>query len=788
MHGLPSLYLGHLAQDWEAALATHGSPPRLAELLAKLVRSGFVAPSPHGSFWASIGPALVARWQGGAPARTAFTGEYTHAWHDVCAELGTALDAVLYALAAYLDQLLTRTHCAWPLDVSELGAGSEGKHFLSTEAAYARSAAYSLLELVGGGDEDVARMDAVHIGSAYPGTLWCPLLSLALAAWTPHDALPDLVTYWASAERCVRTSVKQEQSLTAMLLAYTTDASAKGAWEAQAHSPLFLEGVSRHLDHTDATIRRLGMLVAERVSRITIAPPTKPLSFPSSVWDGRGDGREVCRVLRALADSFQLAEIADATVDAAAWAGALHLHEEPKSLALPEPAPARPAPKTRRLPERVPAKLPPRAPARPKIEVLDEATDEFHTYAPPPQHDMSSDEGADSESDEGEDDKTTLDSAFAKPRPVPVYVYELAPLARERDVYAQKTLLKHAEPLLRRKTGWGAEIAEHAVDLCVALCSMQDTYSLRAFEERRTAALAALCIACPDPVADCLYEQLFLPHYAVAQRIAMLHAVAYAAQELAGQRTPEHIDAATTRLADDAATHAREAGERQTAAADPERHAARVRRHALRSALVPETPLPFAPEGSVRPTVAYTTAALPAFLFPLLNRYWTYCQAHRGQRVLRAGGDVALSVPVLGAILQTLAVLCYYAQNAPHFYQRLVPDVLEMVDAVLATPDADALVTGAALSLALIVLQATLQASQGLDLVRAHAPLLARLQQAAQGCFAAEETRAGLGAPTPEVLAAPSARARRCAAAVVVQLAELQDEAQRAFFHPGRVW
>ena len=787
----PQTFLARVARDWERALDV-AEPARLAELLAKLAKSGYVAHGTHGCFWDAVLPAVVQRVQAGV----AFAPSYTQAWRAVFDQLGPCQAPLVYALAQQLDACLAQTSCAWPVALTEHAPGTEGRAFLSPPAASARDAAYAILALVASSDE-IEPLELVRLGPAFPSTLWSPLLSLALAAWMRAGVLTDLVEYWASADRCARTSVKQEQMLTTMLLAFTTDSGTRATWESLAHSPLFLQGVSCHLDHNDPVVRRLGMLVAECVSAVSVAPGTAPLRFPASVWDGRGDGREVCRVLRAMRDSFDFAAVREARADRSAWRAALHLeaHAEavvPRAVHEPQGPPPRAAPATRRLPARVPPKAP-SATARPLIQVLEddhEDTDEFHTYAAPPEHDVSSDEGADSSEEDagadGADEGTTLDAAFAKPRRAPVYIHELAPLARERDVQAHKTLLKHAEPLVRRKTGWGHEIAEQAVDLCVALCALQDHFGLRAFEERRTAALAALCVACPDPVADCVYEQLFQPHYAVAQRISMLHAVARAAQELAGARV-ESVGEAATKLADDAASHARDTGERQAAAADPARHAARVQRNAVRAAFSSDAPLPFAPQGSVRPTVAYTMAALGTFLFPLLNRFWTYRQAHRQRRVSYAGSDVILSDAVLNAVLQTLAVLCYYAQNAPHFYARLVPDVLEMVDSVLIT-ERGALVAGAALSLALIVLQATWQAGQGLALVRAHAPLLARLQDAAQALFAEQETRAGVDAPTRDLLESPDARARRVAAAVVVQLAELQSDAQKAFFEAARIW
>lgn len=76
--------------------------------------------------------------------------------------------------------------------------------------------------------------------------------------------------------------------------------------------PNFLNGVSSHLDHLDPTIRRLGMLVAEIVSSFTsqLTPQnvnkSKVLDFGKSMWDGIGQGKEECRVLRAFVDGWKL--------------------------------------------------------------------------------------------------------------------------------------------------------------------------------------------------------------------------------------------------------------------------------------------------------------------------------------------------------------------------------------------------------------------------------------------------------------------------------------------------
>ena len=162
-----------------------------------------------------------------------------------------------------------------------------------------------------------------------------------------------------------------------------SDATTLGA---HAHSPMFLRGVSSHLEHTDARIRRLGMLIAEVLSQAT---NPKPLAFPEQVWEGRGDGRGACRVLRAM----YLREM---------W-----WPEEPPYPWPTEPVwPVSPPPRTMSPPPR----------RRPLVQDLDASSDsETSTH------------------DDPNDTSTMLGDALQKKTRVPVYVHELAPLARQRD-------------------------------------------------------------------------------------------------------------------------------------------------------------------------------------------------------------------------------------------------------------------------------------------------------------------------------------------------------------------
>ena len=360
------------------------------------------------------------------------------------------------------------------------------------------------------------------------------------------------------------------------------------------------------------------------------------------------------------------------------------------------------------------------------------------TMSPPPRRrplvqglDASSDSET-STHDDPNDTSTMLGDALQKKTRVPVYVHELAPLARQRDYEANKCVIKHAEALIRRKTGWGHEIAEHGTDLAMALASMQDTYDLEAFDERRTRALSALCIAAPMPVVDTLYEQFFTPHYSLAQRLSMLRAVASAAVEMSGSR------------ACTADTLAEAAVQRTTAAGE-----ARISKaHAMA-----RVSLPFAPPWSVRPTAPYTAVATDTFIYPLIRRL---DRARQETSRMYAGSDTALVPGATSALLHTLCVLCYHARNAAFFMTRVLPDILEVIE--VWGSDAHADVGTAAMSLAIVVLDMATEADGGAHLARSHSAQLLRIQ----------------------TMAHASADVSQQAAAVVLCIADMQERMHQA--------
>ncbi|WFD27473.1 telomere binding protein [Malassezia nana] len=690
----------------------------IAVLLARLARAGHVTPA----FWEAAAPYVLQQ-----------SGEaWERIWHGMEERV---CETMLLALLHMWQERMECTPYAYPVAKDERAPGTEGRAFLTTDAMRYAYSAYRMLVLVAGA-ADAPRWSWARLGTATDTATYAPLLCVSVAAWAMEadgiESLAALLRGWSDVRRITRASLAQEEGITTLVLValrYVRDAPE--AVRTHATSPAILRGVAAHMEHHHPAFRRLGMLVAEVLS--AASGVERPLRFPDTVWEGRGDGRETCRVLRALYDR-----------DGPLWPSqdVICWEMEKRSTTPPPraPAPIRKSPVTVALPRRVPP--------RPLVVDL-----ESEASAPPlpAMHalaldDESDDEVYDEVYDEG-DTSLMLDAALRKKAKVPVYIYELVPLLRERDYTANRLALKHAETLIRRKTGWGNEIAEHAVDVAVALASLQDTYDLCAFEERRTRALSALCIAAPGPVVDCLYEQVFSPHYALAQRLSMLRAVAMAAQEMAGLPVVEAV-AASRQGAAWATERARAYGSEQLT------QDARTRpREVVQSTRIAAPTAPW----QVRPTVPFTQAAAQAFLFPLVRR----CEAalQHGSRTY-AGSDATTSPPVLAAVLHTLCVLCQAGRNAPFFATRIAPDVLLFAERLSSHKDTS--VVEAAFALILVVLDAVSEAGSAHLLAREQAPLLVRLQSVAASQLAGHDT------------------VESSAAAVVLRISEMQEQVRQA--------
>lgn len=309
--------------------------------------------------------------------------------------------------------------------------------------------------------------------------------------------------------------------------------------------------------------RLLGMLVAEVVSNRALDPASgvEPLDFGAGIWDGDAPGKGTIRDLRnlyrdvetgyldvqgwkgLLSATYPLDGDADPTRaernSSAARARPRHDPKPVQPTSVEEPAQPRPK--------------------RPLISIVGSDDDEDDSLEaqgeklkPYPLPAGPSDATLDALSSS---DPSLYQSAYSTPsahptstrrrgklRP-PVYIFELTEYLRgkdpdgvasgqnkeEADQEAERVemALKEGEGLIRRKSGWGHELSEslfprvrrpcgrkrrltifhplsieeNAVNLAVALMSLQDNYELENFEASRQRMLTALIAGCPVEVA-----------------------------------------------------------------------------------------------------------------------------------------------------------------------------------------------------------------------------------------------------------------------------------------------
>lgn len=136
---------------------------------------------------------------------------------------------------------------------------------------------------------------------------WSTYLASQPSPTLLHTSLETALSRWADTTRIKRSLLTEELFLTTLIICLLASlppsTPADTLLPAIARSRSVLDGVSSHLEHSDPTVRRLGMLVAEVLSAKT-AEGGKALNFGSRMWNGQGEGREKVRVLRALSDAW----------------------------------------------------------------------------------------------------------------------------------------------------------------------------------------------------------------------------------------------------------------------------------------------------------------------------------------------------------------------------------------------------------------------------------------------------------------------------------------------------
>lgn len=733
----------------------------------------------------------------------------------------SARTSIGLSLAAFVDRYSLRRGRNYSLLSGDelLRPGAEGSRFLSKEAwqtvlllsAVVRPLFYALDsngEAASDNDDDDDEKAIVSemLNPSATG-YWSPLMARLLVHLLPakdlEKDLSHVLDQWSSPSR-IRTAMwEQEEYLTVVVLLIVARLPSTSTARLCTNAD-FIKGVSSHLEHLSAKVRRIGMLVAETVST--------GLAFSRAIWDGKGEGREEARVLRSMFHGWPSRDMVADSRDAALRSAAFHLtaSEDVVADTAIEKAPyatPRNRPRTRTLPVRrsaAPRKRPlivslggSEKPENEdeRVQVQAASLPSLSNIAGTSTTQAYVSEGEESSSSEGEssdDDekRTPATDAEQKPefglgmpakqkRSAPVYLHELAPLFRESEREANKLALRHAEALVRKKAGWGGEVDESAVDLSIAILAMQNNYGFKQFEERKKAVLTALVAASPAIVAPCLAEQYFVQQYSIAQRITLLNSLAFGAREVSGSSKGAaslEMKTLADELAHLAIARARVEGEKRV---NPPSSLQLQGNNPPRSldAGVATT----APTGS-----SYLNLAGPSFVFPLVNRFWAHldhASVTRGSRYQGSGSTILLSPFLVAAFLDTLAVLCYCAQNAADFQNSLLPEVISLTLSLTNTAlvrrgtagpsgtagtaedhegGGPAAVLGASANLLLLLLDAAWQLDAGRNLLQRHGEQVAEVQAWAGALFESVEGHNALD------------RSARSSAAILLRINEMR--------------
>ncbi|KAL1408560.1 telomere binding protein [Vanrija albida] len=333
----------------------------------------------------------------------------------------------------------------------------------------------------------------------------------------------------------------------------------------------FMQAVQSFLSHPSTKIRRLGMLVAEILSELTIVDsgedgPTeeetmaelqadleddsmgeeprkrnrKPVKARrlrfTGMWDGSGDGKDECRWLRRSLGVKDTDAVLSDDPSGTAWLLGWDKDVEPEPEVAKPSAVELPSPKLEPTRGR-------KHQSRPKIVMLDDdqANDPLEGYAESDPGSSRSASPTPSFLEEVAADPTlAIDATKKKKLKRPVYVRQLVELLRDKDKPESIEMgLEWGEGLVRAKRNFGGEVVENAVDVAQAAISLSDPYHLDDFDKKRQGLVTALVACSPRNVPPFLAEQYFSASYSLLQKSVMLTAMAMGARELAGLPVPD---------------------------------------------------------------------------------------------------------------------------------------------------------------------------------------------------------------------------------------------------------
>jgi telomere length regulation protein len=279
-----------------------------------------------------------------------------------------------------------------------------------------------------------------------------------------------------------------------------------------ARSSAHLNGMSNRLNSSSPRARFLGMVVGMAISDLVDKPGSKmnfdidDLKTPEAKWyqrlvkvDDKIGG------FKDIKEAFGIKELRK--LDSATTSESRPTKKPTQLKPQPRPTIQEEPPITRIM------------------EVLDdsEEDDDLVPYGKP-----------DSDPEDEDEDPTMINRD--KPK-APVYIRDLMAGLNDSENYDKHSLaLKSAAALIRRKTSFGKEVSDHALELASILVGLGDTFDMEDFLELRLQALIAVLVSSPAQMAPWFARQVFDGDYSLSQRTTVLSVLGLGARELAGYK------------------------------------------------------------------------------------------------------------------------------------------------------------------------------------------------------------------------------------------------------------
>ncbi|CAG8546693.1 345_t:CDS:10 [Paraglomus brasilianum] len=286
-------------------------------------------------------------------------------------------------------------------------------------------------------------------------------------------------------------------------------------------SKILATGVTHWLGGSFAESRKIGMVTAETLSQLT-DNPDKVLDF------GLASDDEFVNQLRIISKAR------DAFVEEANDDEDEENEENKKEEAMEEIKEENRQTASKQIISPVNTSTHTTAKSGSRIQQIPDSDDE-DDFVPYPMEEESDSENSDVEFSLREKGKKIA---------VPVYLRDLiAYLKSHEEPNKIEIGLKHASELICKKSTFGTELDEHAIDLAAALMSIQDSYKIKDFEESRNAALVALGCGSPKIVIPYLIQYLVEKQLSIAQRFTILDVIAKCARGISGIESQESTSA-----------------------------------------------------------------------------------------------------------------------------------------------------------------------------------------------------------------------------------------------------